>query len=65
MKTRFKEIIEDEEFTLGVYQEELSSLKKKWIKTPWTIRLIEKLEKLIIEKEKLIIKLKEIDHNGN
>lgn len=59
MKTRSREIIEEEEYDLKQLKEELKSLKSKWIKIPSTLGLISFLEYSIKEKEKFIEKLKE------
>lgn len=59
MKTRSKEIIEEEEYNLKQLKEELKSLKSKWIKIPSTLGLISFLEYSIKEKEKFMEKLKE------
>ena len=56
---RIQEIVEEEEFSLEQFQDELESLRKKWIKAPWTLRTIETLEYVIIEKERFIEKLKQ------
>ena len=58
MKTRSKEIIEDEEYGLKQLKDELNSLKSKWIKIPHTLRLIEFLEYSIKQKENCIEKIR-------
>ena len=58
MKTRSREIIDEEEYSLKQLKEELKSLKSKWIKIPSTLGLISFLEYLIKQKENYIKNLR-------
>lgn len=53
-KAPSKEIIEDEDYNLQQGKDKLKELKRKWIKLPSTLRLIEFLEFYIKEKEEFI-----------
>jgi hypothetical protein len=59
MKKPSLEKIEEEEFGLKQAREDLANLKKKWIKTSGTLRMIEFLEHYCEGKEKFIKKLRE------
>ena len=53
-KVPSKEMIKDEEYGLKQVKEKVKELKRKWVKLPSTLRLIEFLEYYIKEKEKFI-----------